>query len=95
MPFNAVFAHIIKKRLPRISKYASSPIVCQKEILKDLLDKARNTEFGSAHHFSTITTIESFKSQVPLSDYDALYPLIKKQIDGQPVRALRRRNYCP
>lgn len=84
MPFNAVFAHIIKKRLPRISKYASTPILCQKEILKDLLDKARNTEFGSVHQFSTITTIESFKLQVPLSNYDALYPLIKKQIDGKP-----------
>ena len=83
MPFNAVFSHIIKKRLPRIRNYSSSPIACQKSVLDQLLKKAQSTSFGVRHHFNEIDSKTKFQTNVPLSNYDTLYPYIKKQIEGQ------------
>ena len=34
MPFNAVFSHIIKKRIPRINRFSKDPISYQKENLE-------------------------------------------------------------
>ena len=83
MPFNAVFSHIIKKRLPRIRNYSSSPITCQKSVLNQLLKKAQSTSFGMLHHFNEIDSKTKFQTHIPLSNYDTLYPYIKKQIQGQ------------
>ena len=83
MPFNAVFSHIIKKRIPRIRNYSSSPITCQKSVLDELLKKAQNTSFGKLHDFHEIISKEQFQTRVPLSNYDTLYPYIKRQIEGE------------
>ncbi|MEJ6685952.1 MAG: GH3 auxin-responsive promoter family protein [Crocinitomicaceae bacterium] len=83
MPFNAVFSHIIKKRLPRIRNYSQNPIDCQKIVLKQLLEKSLNTSFGVEHCFDEIQSHEEFKNQVPLSNYDQLQPFINRQIAGE------------
>ena len=83
MPFNAVFSHIIKRRLPRIENYTSSPISCQLNVLLTLVQRAKQTEFGKTYHFSKIKSFNDFKEKVPLSNYDTLFPLIKKQINGE------------
>ncbi len=83
MPFNAVFSHIIKKRIPRIRNYSFSPISCQKTVLEQLLKKAQDTSFGKLHHFNEIRSKEQFQTLVPLCSYDTLYPYIKRQIEGE------------
>lgn len=83
MPFNTVFSHIIKKRLPRIKNYSQNPIDCQKSVLKQLVLKAFNTSFGLAHKFEDIKSYEDFIRHVPLSNYDTLHPFIKRQIEGE------------
>ncbi len=83
MPFNAVFSHIIKKRLPRIRNYSSEPISCQKSVLDHLLTKAKSTSFGQLFHFNKIRSKKQFQTHVPLSNYDSLYPFIKRQIEGE------------
>ena len=92
MPFNAVFSHIIKKRIPRIRNYSSSPISCQKTVLEQLLKKAQKTSFGLLHHFNEIRSKEQFQTLVPLSSYDTLYPYIKRQIEGEENDALTGSN---
>jgi hypothetical protein len=83
MPFNAVFSHIIKRRLPRIENYTSSPISCQLDVLLTLVHRAKQTEFGKTYQFSKIKNFNDFKEVVPLSNYDTLFPLINKQINGE------------
>lgn len=83
MPFNAVFSHIIRKRLPRIRNYSSEPIECQKSVLNYLLNKSQDTSFGFEHQFRNIQSKKQFKTQVPLSNYDSLHPYIKRQIEGE------------
>ena len=82
MPFNAVFSHIIKKRLPRIQRFSKNPIECQKEVLDFLLSNAKNTSFGKEYDFVNIQSKENFQTMIPLSDYDSLKPYIDREIDG-------------
>ena len=83
MPFNAVFSHIIKKRLPRIQRFSRNPIECQRETLNFLIYSAQQTSFGKKYDFDIITSKESFQSHIPLSDYDSLKPYIDREISGE------------
>ena len=83
MPFNAVFSHIIKKRLPRIQRFSEKPTECQKETLRFLIDSAQKTSFGRQYGFNKIKTKENFQNHIPLSDYDSLKPYIDREISGE------------
>ena len=83
MPFNAVFSHIIKKRLPRIERFSKTPIVCQDETLEFLVASAERTIFGLKHDFGKINSISDFQNNVPLSNYDTLKPYIDRQLLGE------------
>jgi len=83
MPFNAVFSHIIKRRLPRIQRFSENPLSCQAETLNFLVDNAKETVFGHSHNFQEIHSIQRFQNQVPLSNYDALKPFIDRELKGE------------
>lgn len=55
----------------------ADPVKAQKEVLKQLLEKARLTAFGKQYRFSEILRsddlINTFQSYVPLHDYDKIY----------------------
>ncbi|RRQ50622.1 GH3 auxin-responsive promoter [Maribacter algicola] len=54
----------------------SDPIAEQKEVLKSLLERAEETQFGIAHNFSEILSSENiqrtFAETVPYFDYDSI-----------------------
>ena len=83
MPFNAVFSHIIKKRIPRINRFSEDPISCQKENLEFLLSTAAHTTFGRQYDYDKIRSVKSFQANVPLSNYDSLKPYIERQLHGE------------
>ena len=54
----------------------SDPVSEQKEVLKSLLERAEETQFGTAHNFSEILSSEdiqrTFAETVPYFDYDSI-----------------------
>ena len=56
----------------------------QERWLKELLSKARNTEFGIDHNFNKITNYADWKKNVPITDYEGLKPYIEKIKSGKP-----------
>lgn len=54
------------------------PHEVQKELLFQLLNKAQNTEMGILYGFDTIKNYDTFKSRVPLSDYESVESQIKR-----------------
>ncbi len=42
----------------------------QEEVLRDILDRSKETEFGKAHGFSRIHTLEDYRSAVPVTGFD-------------------------
>ncbi|MYI77679.1 MAG: GH3 auxin-responsive promoter family protein, partial [Gammaproteobacteria bacterium] len=60
---------------------AKDPNLTQEEVLKRIVHTNRDTEFGRKHQFNGIETVEQYRKQVPVHDFELLRPYIEKQRD--------------
>ena len=76
------YARLLVRKLKHQQLHA---IVIQQQILADLIKKAKHTQFGLVHQFDQIASYETFKSLVPVRDYeDFQEPFLKDLIAGKP-----------
>jgi len=66
-----------------INYMMNNPIDCQRILLSNLLRKAEKTDWGRQYDYSSIKDWETFKSRVPVNDYQSLYPYIERMIAGE------------
>lgn len=59
------------------------PIDVQNELLLNLLNKAKNTEWGKRYDFKSIKNYQDFKSRIPLQDYESLHQGIHRIKNGE------------
>ncbi len=64
-------------------KWAKDPVGSQERILQMLLSRASDTTFGLDHGFRDISNHQDFRSAVPVRDYEALKPYVKKILEGK------------
>jgi hypothetical protein len=83
MPFNSIFAWIIKKRIHQIELFRKYPFEVQNELLIQLINLAKKTEIGIKYKFEKIIDYQTFKNNIPLSNYESLQPYIQRLIDGE------------
>ncbi len=60
------------------------PMSAQKKVLFDYLKRNKDTEYGRAHNFSKVSSVEEYKRLVPMSDCDSLRPYIDRMAKGEP-----------
>ncbi len=71
------------KRLQRdIDYFRKNPAEVQMNILREIVQQAKNTEFGKRHRFLLIEDPNDFARQVPVSDYEMLKPDIERMMHG-------------
>ncbi len=70
-------------RLRAIERMRAHPAEVQGEQLRRLLEAGAGTVFGREHDFGSIRNFEQFQSQVPLRDYDGLFPYIERMRTGE------------
>ena len=51
--------------------------------MQDLITHAQHTEIGRKYGFSEMFTIRSFKSRVPIHEYEDLKPYIERLMNGE------------
>jgi len=73
---------IAKWTAGHIKKWSERAVEDQDRILKKLVGKAKNTQFGKDHSFSDINTYEDYKSLVPVKDYEGLRSYVDRIIEG-------------
>jgi hypothetical protein len=83
MPFNSIFSWVIKKRMGAINGFIKHPIETQNKVLKELINKGKDTEFGKEHSFDSITNRQNFTKNIPLRFYEGFITYIEKSIEGQ------------
>jgi len=83
MPFNSIFAWMMKKRIHQIDLFRKYPVEVQHELLERLVYKASTTEFGKQYDFASVGSYEDFKKAVPLHEYADLKPFIDRTISGE------------
>ena len=52
-------------------------------IFKEIINKARNTQFGRDHDFSSIESHDDFVKKVPIRDYEELKTYVELVVDGR------------
>ena len=72
-----------KKIAGDIQKWANNPIKTQEKVFQDLIQNAKETNFGKDHDFKAIKNYHDFKNKVPVRDYEGLKPYIEKIKNGQ------------
>ncbi|MEG1985145.1 MAG: RimK family alpha-L-glutamate ligase [Oscillospiraceae bacterium] len=55
----------------------------QELVLLEMLDAAKDTEFGKKHRFASIKTVDEFCKQMPLTDWDDYEADVRKLEEGQ------------
>ncbi len=83
MPFNSIFSWLIKKRIHQIDLFKKYPIEVQEDVLKSLISRSIDTEWGKAHNYANLENYADFISSVPLGDYETFYPSIERQLKGE------------
>ena len=53
----------------------------QEEVLKHIIHANRETEFGRVHSFENIDSVETYRKQVPVHDFELLRPYLERQRD--------------
>lgn len=65
-----------------------APAACQQRILAELISAAADTDFGRDHGFSSIRTLDDFRSAVPIRKYEQLRPYMDRVVAGESTALL-------
>jgi len=67
----------------RTQKWAQNPVETQQKVFLDLIEKAKNTDFGRDHAFADIKSYDDFSKNVPIRDYEALKDYVDEVVKGK------------
>lgn len=71
MSFTTLARPFFLLRQKQIHRFATEAETIQKRVLRHLVARSKDTEFGKRHHFTEIDSYESFKCNVPIGDYES------------------------
>ena len=83
---NLIFTPIkfyFKYRLKQIKKLKKDPMKAQNEVFKELIKKAKDTEWGKKYQYNSIQNISQFQNNVPISSYEEIFPFIARMMEGE------------
>ncbi|HET7360398.1 MAG TPA: GH3 auxin-responsive promoter family protein [Salinimicrobium sp.] len=80
---HSVASWFLKKRIHQMELFIKYPEEVQYELLKKLVQKAKNTEYGKKYNFSSIKTYGDFAERVPIRNYEAVEPDIERSRKGE------------
>lgn len=80
---NKVIRQNMRNRVEEIYAFIDQPVHVQEQLLRDLLAKGVETEYGHKYRFDLIHNAKEFSTRVPLSNYAALKPYIERMRSGE------------
>lgn len=82
-----IYEEILLKNNTEVLEYwlelCSSCKKTQEDVLLGIINSSKDTLFGEEHNFSNINSIDDFRKEVPISDYDDIEKYIDKMADGK------------
>lgn len=80
---NSILTWVMKKRIHDIELFLKYPHDVQDELLKKLIDQAKQTEFGKKYGFKDIASYETFTERIPTHTYEEFFPYIQRLMRGE------------
>ncbi|MBU3820640.1 GH3 auxin-responsive promoter family protein [Flavobacteriaceae bacterium XHP0103] len=66
-----------------VQKWANNPVETQQKVFAELIEQAKNTQFGKDHDFKNIKSHKDFVERVPIRDYELLKPYVERVVAGE------------
>jgi len=82
MSITSIIRPFFMRRVRQIERFSDECHEIQLQQLTQLLDEAKNTEYGKKHGFARLQDINDFKKAVPLVRYEDLRPYIMQMVEG-------------
>lgn len=70
-------------RYAHIDAYKKDPASIQKTIFKEIISKAKDTEWGKKYDYASIKSIKDFQARIEPQEYDHIRGYIARMMDGQ------------
>jgi hypothetical protein len=70
-------------KVKAFERQCHDPRAAQEELLRHILEKNKDTEFGKKHGFGRIKTLAAFQKRVPICTYEDLKPYIEAELRGK------------
>ncbi len=82
--------------LKGVDKFTSIPLETQENILKQIMDENKDTEYGKKIGFKDVHSIEDFQRIVPFSDFETYDDYIERMMNGEEnlMMARKCKRYC-
>ena len=80
---NSILTWVMKQRIHQIELFMKYPHDVQEELLKNLIQTAKNTDFGQRYEFSSIQNYQQYRDRVPVHKYEQLFPYVEKLMRGE------------
>lgn len=80
---NSVASWFLKKRIHQIDLFLKYPYEVQNELLTNLLDLSKSTEFGRQYDFKSMQSYREFANRVPISTYEDYHEKIERSRQGE------------
>ncbi|MFO7789447.1 MAG: GH3 auxin-responsive promoter family protein [Bacteroidota bacterium] len=80
---NSILNLINIKRLEQIEEFRRYPHKVQNRELSELLDLAKNTEYGKKYKFTEIKNYKTFSTRLPVNDYDDIKADVQRILNGE------------
>jgi hypothetical protein len=74
---------LARLRLWSIEQWMNNAADTQYAVWQNLIASGQFTEFGRKHRFSSIQSLQQYKEQVPVQDYEDLKPYIERMMEGE------------
>ena len=81
--YNSIVSYVMKRRIHQIEFFKKYPLEVQKDLFFELIDTAKDTEFGRKYFFRNIQNLDDFKKNVPIQSYDSLKEYIDRIREGE------------
>ncbi|AHM61224.1 acyl-CoA synthetase [Flammeovirgaceae bacterium 311] len=81
--FNSVLTWFMKKRIQEVEHFMNNPHDVQQQVLRNLLETAKSTEWGQKWGYSDLQHSAAFQERVPVSTYEELKPYIDRMMRGE------------
>ena len=81
--FNSILKSVLTRRIKHIERFMAHPLEVQDVILKSLLERAKNTEYGKKYGFDSIKNLEEYRQRLPIHSYEDLFPQIDRMMRGE------------
>jgi hypothetical protein len=80
---NTSLKWLLQRRLPRIEAMKKDPGAVQQRVFLQLIQAGKRTQWGRQYQYKSIKTVADFQRQVPVSNYEDLFPYIERVMMGE------------